>query len=215
MVANTQINLDLLELLLHSTHKFLTEHRIEYFIDGGTLLGSLRENRIIPHDDDVDIGICHKASWMRFLKCYTEIEQTSIYYNGTYYPIKVQINDHGNMYKFFIPELWSSVDGRIWGTPTLDIFKWRKSNGIVELEDMLHRRQFKNCYYHLSELYPLKMYRIGNTLCTGARNGLPYLLRYYGKDCLELRKQEIRNLDNPLKKAELTDIPMSDGFEIL
>ena len=36
---------------------FATEHRIVYWIDYGTLLGYVRRNGLLPHDQDTDIGI--------------------------------------------------------------------------------------------------------------------------------------------------------------
>ena len=37
--------------------EFLEDNNIEYFIQGGTLLGSVRDKKIIDHDDDIDIGV--------------------------------------------------------------------------------------------------------------------------------------------------------------
>lgn len=42
---------------MKDTHELLTKHNINYWIDGGTLLGAVRHQRIIFYDDDLDIGI--------------------------------------------------------------------------------------------------------------------------------------------------------------
>ena len=36
---------------------FLTKHRINYFLEGGTLLGIVRDGDLLPWDHDVDISI--------------------------------------------------------------------------------------------------------------------------------------------------------------
>ena len=37
--------------------KILTDNKIDYFIDQGSLLGIIRENRILPWEDDLDFGL--------------------------------------------------------------------------------------------------------------------------------------------------------------
>ncbi|MBA0180428.1 LicD family protein [Pectobacterium carotovorum] len=46
-------SIDVLSLLIN----FLDENDIHYIIEGGTLIGAIRHNDIIPWDDDVDISI--------------------------------------------------------------------------------------------------------------------------------------------------------------
>ncbi|EER22782.1 LicD protein [Rickettsia endosymbiont of Ixodes scapularis] len=46
--------------LMKDTHELLGKNNINYWIEGGTLLGAVRHQGIIPFDDDLDIGIMHE-----------------------------------------------------------------------------------------------------------------------------------------------------------
>ena len=46
----------LLELLLF-VDQVCNELKVEYWLDGGTLLGAARQNDFIPWDDDIDINV--------------------------------------------------------------------------------------------------------------------------------------------------------------
>ena len=43
--------------LLRRFHALATDHDLQYGIESGTLLGAVREERIIAHDDDVDVYV--------------------------------------------------------------------------------------------------------------------------------------------------------------
>jgi phosphorylcholine metabolism protein LicD len=45
---------------LQEVCEILTKYKIKYWLDFGTLLGIIRENRLLPHDMDLDISIDSK-----------------------------------------------------------------------------------------------------------------------------------------------------------
>ncbi len=50
-------NLEEAESLLPGVTTIFEQHKITYWIEGGTLLGIRRENRLLPWDDDIDISL--------------------------------------------------------------------------------------------------------------------------------------------------------------
>lgn len=181
----------LLTMLCH-IHNLFKKHNIKYFIDGGTLLGAVRERGLIPYDDDVDLGVFNKQ-WEDMIKTLSELKDDK-------YEMKIEY--HEGLIKVFVAGMWGKLkeSNRIIGTPTIDIFRWRKSNNKIELDTISNRRQFKNCFYNKDELYPLKQYIFNGLLVYGAFNPFPYLYRYYGDDCLKVRKVEFRDTLDPKKK---------------
>jgi lipopolysaccharide cholinephosphotransferase len=48
------------EKMLREVTEILEKNGVQYFLDFGTLLGIVRENRLLPWDDDIDLGIPEK-----------------------------------------------------------------------------------------------------------------------------------------------------------
>lgn len=47
------------ERMLKNIAAILDQCKIDYWLEGGTLLGIIRENRLLPWDNDIDISINH------------------------------------------------------------------------------------------------------------------------------------------------------------
>ena len=55
--------------VLYKLHKILSENKIRYYLDYGTLLGIVREGDFIKHDDDIDLTVADmKADAKHILK---------------------------------------------------------------------------------------------------------------------------------------------------
>jgi phosphorylcholine metabolism protein LicD len=60
MVGNIKLTGEHAEIavkLLEDTTRILNHHKVKFVIDGGTLLGIVRENRLLPWDNDLDFTL--------------------------------------------------------------------------------------------------------------------------------------------------------------
>ncbi len=65
--------------VLEDVQKLCRANNIQYFADGGTLLGTIRHQGYIPRDDDIDIAML-RPDYDRFLEIIKrEMEKTSMY----------------------------------------------------------------------------------------------------------------------------------------
>ena len=54
--------------MLKDTSQIFDQYQIKYWADGGTFLGAVRHNGIIPWDDDLDLGILEGSLSKIFIK---------------------------------------------------------------------------------------------------------------------------------------------------
>jgi len=151
---------------------FFNVNNIEYWIDGGTLLGCVREGGQITYDDDVDLGLDTK-NYFKFIKVMRSLEDQ--------FEIReqpdgvIKIVDNSNCY------IRDTVNG-----PTeprlacIDLFHYVEKKKQFLLVHPKNRERFKNCIYEKKDLYPLKEYNYHDLKVKGAHNPEPYLSNYYG-----------------------------------
>ncbi len=56
-------NVDIALKMLHDVTSELEKCKADYWLEGGTLLGVIRENRLLPWDNDMDISMYIKDRW--------------------------------------------------------------------------------------------------------------------------------------------------------
>ncbi|WP_375318540.1 LicD family protein [Candidatus Tisiphia endosymbiont of Oplodontha viridula] len=121
--------------LMKDTHEILTKHNINYWIEGGTLLGAVRHNGIIPFDDDLDIGIMHAD----------EINLQDIL------PDFIELG-----YKIRHQNFYTICDKRC-----IDIFIFRQKGNKFLHSNLRTLNRFPNDFFYVNELFPLRKYQFG------------------------------------------------------
>lgn len=144
--------------LLKILSSYLENNNINYWIIGGTLLGSVRHGQLIPWDDDADIGI--------------ELNQIDklLESNKLLNPLGYEIVHEWEIYKF------RKINTNY---PFIDIFLYIDDDGIYQMDKQILRNKWPNEYYKYDELFPLKKYKFGDLELSGPNYSLGYLNRMY------------------------------------
>jgi phosphorylcholine metabolism protein LicD len=143
----------------------LEKHDIKYFADGGSLLGAYRHSGIIPHDDDMDIGIMIEDEHKLFSNEFrADLEKVHLKFDPS---LKI-------LYKIFPTDGLSDI--------FIDIFVFENKEGKIHFVPEKTRRKWPNNYYHYEELFPLNTYVFGRSTIKGANNPIPVFNRQYGAD---------------------------------
>lgn len=142
--------------------KVLSEHLdlndITYWIIGGTLLGSVRHNDLIPWDDDADIGIL-ASDFDKFIELCNKLKS-----------IGYEIIPEWKIYKF------RKIGNNY---PFVDIFIYITEDNKYKLDKEDLRIKWPNEYYFHDELFPMKKYKFGDLYLSGPNYPIGYLNRMY------------------------------------
>jgi phosphorylcholine metabolism protein LicD len=179
----TKKQADILYITLKFIHDTFVKNKIKYFMVGGTLLGSIRNSGIIPHDDDGDLCI--------FQEDVPKLRKLISYFNKNGYELYEGIeNDDDkpspctkrkNSCTWFI-----SCSGK--DCLGVDIFvMYSKGNKITYYDPYWETAENggKKCYFEKDLMFPLIPYRFGNYFLYGPHNAIEHLNRCYGTDWVD------------------------------
>ncbi len=165
----SSINKSKLINLLEKTVQFLESSNIEYWLDGGTLLGACRNNQFIKWDDDIDLAIPAKS--------YFQIKKLFIT-DTLFISPNVKIIEHfnTNIYDITKPYMlrsyYTDSDDYFIDLIVYQKFEPNKYSG--------NNIKWINKYYYLeNEIYPLKKIKFENNEYNIVNNPIAYLNRSY------------------------------------
>jgi phosphorylcholine metabolism protein LicD len=193
--------------LMAYTHILLKQHKIDYWIDGGTILGAVRNKGIIPWDDDVDITVMNSQTNLQKLnsnKFKEQLTKKGFSITRTYFGYKIfytngkQIKtnpwrSHKRKFKEKNPHITKRADVAMYASktykktkkvasyesykyPFLDIFLAKKKEDKI----IYIKNRWPKCSYKKTDLYPLKLYKLGKLQVYGPNNPEPYFKGCYG-----------------------------------
>jgi lipopolysaccharide cholinephosphotransferase len=158
MIDNDSMNS--IKKLLRKLTKYLISNNIEYWLDGGTLLGAVRNHKFIPWDDDADIGITEDM-YEKLLKIVLKLPKKTIDGNVFYVDknnkMKFEIMDNAfavdKTKNFFIIKAYSYKSKKINKDVFVDIIIYFLKNGRY----ISNSTRWENVYYYKEEdMFPLK-----------------------------------------------------------
>ncbi len=169
---------------LYDITKLFDKHNIEYYIDGGTLLGAVRHKGMIPWDDDLDVEVLQKD----------ESKLTSNSFKQSLKKSGYNIHSYRLGYKIYKID-GKSIENYKWKYPFLDIFISKIEDNRTKLVLSNKNNNWDNCHFLKDELYPLKKYKFGKFQVTGPNDPYGYLNKCYGKDWNSVKYQEWNHKD--------------------
>lgn len=138
-------NFNILKQMMRDVTTVFKKLKITYWADGGSLLNTVRGFETMRHDDDIDLGV--------FPKDRLKLQVALNILESMGYSVKI----FPDIYKVFVPNYWKQIEssGQVIGTPTLDIFIYRKYQGRIELENEITRKEYTGGFHYKEDFYPL------------------------------------------------------------
>jgi len=160
--------------LMKDVDMVMNKHGLEYWIEGGTLLGAVRHKGIIPYDDDLDIEINEK-----------DIEKLPTVLHDLN---KLGYHVYTDLKNIDVTKLsWIQVVNRDKCSNKehgIDIFVVIFNDENSRFKNEAAQDFFGHKTFTKSEIYPLKKYQFGEIEVSGPNNPIPYLENYYSKDVM-------------------------------
>jgi lipopolysaccharide cholinephosphotransferase len=170
--------------LLKFIHDEFIKKKIAYFMVGGTLLGAVRHQGLIPHDDDGDICIFRKdvPKLRKLVSAFAKKGYVLEEGGGANEddPERKLCRKKKDTCTWFIYGTGNNKD-----TLSVDVFVMEQKRDKITYADPYWETAESGgikCYFKREHLFPLLPYRFGNFYMYGPHNSIPHLNKCYGED---------------------------------
>jgi len=196
-------------------HEIFNKNDIFYVIEGGALLGAVRNNKLIPWDDDGDISVWKKDQ-DKIMSLANEFAKYGYELSDTVHPRVLRLLlDKNKKYPF--------IDLFLYEQPYPEANNNRIIRCLPENKENINNgiKCDKNscCYpdhsvtwwwqnsYKLDNLHPRKIYKLNDIEVWGPNNPIPYIVGWYGKEAINTYKFTYSHDENMQDKKEYTFSP--------
>jgi len=180
-ITKTQ-SIDLYKLLKF-THDVLTRNKIDYWVTGGTLLGAVRHDGLIPWDDDGDICVMiDMVPKLRKIQKYCTRKGYELGQMDTTENDNIKCCGTGKNGQDECDWYINSKNGDL-GCDIFVMIPDPKRPGKITYANRYWRNASnggKKCYYESDYLYPLVPIHFGNFFVYGPNNPIEHLNHCYG-----------------------------------
>jgi lipopolysaccharide cholinephosphotransferase len=188
IMTNNKI-LTVIRDMLKDLHGLFTTFDIMYWMDGGTLLGAVRHQDVIPWDDDADLCIDNndKSKFLKLEPYLNEMGYGLAPFWGGYrvFPLNgIDIKYYNANWKWNNNLSITEKDIN-YLYPFVDIFFCNKINNIYHYTNDKVRKNYPNYYHTVDNLLPLKEYKFNDFVLMGPKNPIPYLDKAFGTDWVD------------------------------
>ena len=163
--------------IMYDFDNFCVENNLQYWVEGGTLMGALRHGGIIPWDDDVDVQMLMK-DYLKLANMKDELKKhkLEIHYE----------KDYGNLMKISYINKKPLGKNKSWSFPFIDVFSMSLSRDkkYYQYSNKIWR-ELSGSKIKVSDVFPLKRVKFCGTKVYAPKNGVNYLKENYGKNVMK------------------------------